>query len=102
MYSLEVTASAEADLDQIADYLGTVLANPPAALALLDEIERISDTLEATPEIFPLCSDYRLAKLGYRKAVARAYILVYEIDYNVQTVRILRLFHSSENYPNKL
>ena len=102
MYTLEITESADVDLDQITDYIGNVLANPPAALALLDEVERVSDTLETTPEIFPLCSDSRLAELGYRKAVVRAYILVYEIDYVAQIVRVLRFFHGSENYSNKL
>lgn len=102
MYTLEITESAESNLDQITDYIGNVLANPPAALALLDEIEHVSDTLETTPEIFPLCSDSRLAELGYRKAVVRAYILVYEIDYDEQIVRVLRFFHGSENYSNKL
>ena len=36
MYTLEITESAEADLDQITEYLGIELANPPAALAVLD------------------------------------------------------------------
>jgi hypothetical protein len=35
MFTLEITASAEDDLDQITDYLGTTLANPPAATAFL-------------------------------------------------------------------
>ena len=78
MFTLEITASADDDLDQITDYLGTTLANPPAATAFLDEVERVSDTLEETPLLFPLCSDPRLAELGYRKAIVRAYILVYE------------------------
>ena len=102
MYTLEITASAEADLNQITDYLGKTLANPPAALAVLDEVDRVSDTLEETPELFPLCADPRLAELGYRKAIVRAYILVYEIDRQDQVVRVLRFFHESENYSGKL
>jgi len=102
MFTLEITASAEADLDQITDYLGTTLANPPAALAFLDEVGRISDTLEETPLLYPLCSDSRLAELGYRKAIVRTYILVYEIDETAQAVRVLRFFHESENYASKL
>ena len=102
MYTLEIAKSAEDDLDQIVNYLGTALSNPQAALAVLDEIDRVSDTLESTPELFPLCADSRLAELGYRKALVRAYILVYEIDMKAQRVRILRIFHSSENYSAKL
>ena len=57
---VDITESAESDLDRITDYIGDVLANPPAASALLDEITRISDALESTPEMFPLCADTRL------------------------------------------
>ena len=102
MYTLEITESAESDLDQITDYLGNELANPPAALAFLDEVDRVSDALEETPEIFPLCTDSRLAELGYRKAIVRAYILIYEIDKALSVVRVLRFFHESENYAQKL
>ena len=54
MYTLEITESAEADLDQITEYLGIELSNPPAALAVLDEVGQVSDALEVTPEMFPL------------------------------------------------
>ena len=102
MFALEITESAESDLDQITDYLSFELCNPPAAAAFLDGVERVSDVLADTPELFPLCSDSKLAELGYRKAIVRAYILVYEIDADAEVVRILRFFHESENYANKL
>lgn len=102
MFALEITESAESDLDQITDYLSIELCNPQAAAAFLDEVERVSDVLADTPELFPLCSDSKLAELGYRKAIVRAYILVYEIDADAEVVRILRFFHESENYANKL
>lgn len=102
MFAVEITESAESDLDQITDYLSFELCNPPAATAFLDEVERVSDVLADTPELFPLCSDSKLAELGYRKAIVRAYILVYEIDADAEVVRILRFFHESENYANKL
>ena len=46
MYTLEITDSAEADLDQITDYLGTTLANPQAALSFLDELDHVSSMLD--------------------------------------------------------
>mgnify|MGYP002626511627 CR=1 FL=1 len=102
MFTVEITESAEADLDQITDYLGFALSNPQAALAFLDEVDRVAATLACSPALFPLCSDSRLAELGYRKAVVRAYILVYEINHAAQVVRVLRFFHGSEDYANKL
>ena len=76
MFTLEITGSAESDLDQITDYMAYTLANPQAALSFIDEVDRVADTLATTPELFPLCSDTRLSELGYRKAIVRAYILV--------------------------
>lgn len=102
MFELEITESAESDLDQITDYLSVALCNPQAAVAFLDEVEHVSDVLADKPELFPLCSDSKLAELGYRKATVRAYILIYEIDADAEVVRVLRFFHESENYANKL
>ena len=71
MFTLEITQSAETDLDKITDYLGFELSNPKAALALLDEIDRVSATLTDSPELFPLCSDSRLAEQGYERLLLR-------------------------------
>jgi len=102
VFTLEITESAEADLDAITDYLGVTLANPPAALALLDEVDRVCERLGTKPKLFPVCNDPHLAELGYRKAIVRAYIMVYEIDNASKAVRVLRFFHESENYASKL
>ena len=102
MYTLDITDVAEQDLDRITDYLGVTLANPQAALALLDEVEKINVELASNPSIYPLCAAANLADLGYHKAIAKSYIVVFEINSDTNTVRILRFFHSSENYANKL
>ncbi len=102
MYTLEITESAEQDLDQITDYIGVALSNPPAALAFLDEVARVSDGISDNPEMFPFCADRKLMELQYRKAVVNSYIMVYEFDVGAGIVRILRFFHSSENYSEKM
>ena len=99
MFRLEVTESAEADLSAITDYIGTTLCNPPAVASLLD---LACTKLTALPELYPLCHDSRLAELGYHKVVMGSYIMIYEIDASTGVVRILRFFHSSENYADKL
>ena len=102
MFTLEITESAERDLADITDYLGVQLANPPAAVALLDEIDSVGTALEVNPELFPLCRDSHLADLGYRKALVKAYVMIYDIDAVCGVVRILRFFHTSEDYVKKL
>ena len=102
MYAVEFTESAESDLGSITDYLSLHLCNPPAAEALLDELEGVIEHLSDTPEMFPLCADSRLADMEYRKAGVKAYLAVYEIDEDDAAVRILRFFHESEDYVSKL
>ena len=102
MYTLDITDAAEQDLDRITDYLGITLANPQAALALLDEVEKVNAELMSNPNIYPLCAAAHLADLGYHRAIAKSYIVVFEIDFDANAVRILSFFHSSENYANKL
>ena len=102
MYALDITDAAEQDLDRITDYLGITLANPQAALAFLDELDRVNAELTANPIIYPLCAAANLASLGYHKAIVNSYIAVFEIDLEANIVRIMRIFHSSENYANKL
>ena len=102
MYALDITDAAEQDLDRITDYLGITLANPEAALAFLDELDRVNAELTANPIIYPLCVAANLASLGYHKAIVNSYIAVFEIDLEANIVRIMRIFHSSENYANKL
>jgi len=100
VFTLEITESAERDLDRITDYLGVNLSDPPAALALLDEVDAVCEALENDPDLFPLCKDARLSDLGYHKAVVRSYIMIYET--NERVVRVLRFFHTFEDYTNKL
>lgn len=102
MFRLEITESAESDLDEITDYIGRTLCNPPAVATFLDAIDAACSELTEMPEMFPLCADSRLADLGYRKVVVRSYIMVYEIDGEEDVVRILRFFHGSENYADKM
>ena len=52
MFTLEITESAESDLDQITDYLSHALSNPKAALDFLDDVERVADTLLQTSAQF--------------------------------------------------
>ena len=51
MFRLEVTESAEADLDAITDYIGTTLCNPPSVASLLDGIDLACTKLTALPEL---------------------------------------------------
>ena len=54
MYAVRFTSTAEADLQEIMDYVSRVLDNPSAAESLLDQIDKRTRELSDYPEAHPL------------------------------------------------
>ena len=95
-YKLIMTDSFQRDLDAVIGYIAMTLENKAAAASLLDAIEQSFDWIERMPLMYEACQDPHLRELGYRKAVIRNYILVYQVDGD--TVNLLRLFHGRQDY----
>ncbi len=102
MSKLVVSEVAHADLDDILDYLSTVLCNPAAATALADDVGRAYRRIQFHPESSPLCAHPRLAALGYRKVLVRNYLFVYRHLPEENLVFVARFFHQSRNYADLL
>jgi len=100
MYSLEVTDSAEQDLDRIFAYIAEQLAAPKAASDFADAVYDCYSRLEEDPYIYEQCRDPMLQREGYRRAVIKNYIAVYKVDENAKTVIIHRFFHGRQDYTN--
>ncbi len=101
-YKLKVTEHAQSDLDEIIGYIMLELKNPPAAINLLNRIEKVYEALSDTPQIYALCSKKLLAMQGFRKAVIGGYLMIYKVYEEKQTVYVERFFSDMENYENKL
>lgn len=94
-------ATAQESLAGILEYLTGPLANPPAARALADKIEHAVGLLEKRPNLFPLCREARLNRMGCRKALlGDAYLLLYRVEGT--RVIVLRFCHSRQAYWNLL
>ncbi len=102
MSKLVVSEAAHADLDDILDYLSTVLCNPAAATALADAVGRAYRRIQSHPESSPLCAHPRLAALGYRKALVRNYLFVHRHLPEENLVFVARFFPQSRNYADLL
>lgn len=95
------TATAQESLAGILEYLTGPLANPPAARALADKIDHAVGLLEKRPNLFPVCTEPRLFRMGCRKALlGDAYLLLYRVEGT--RVIVLRLCHSRQAYWNLL
>lgn len=101
-YKVVETAPASRDLAGILGYLAETLANPMAASALADEINACYDSLEQMPNLYALCQDVRLRKLGYRKVTIKNYIMIYRVSEANQSVYILRFFYGRRDYEKLL
>jgi toxin ParE1/3/4 len=97
-YKLIVTEAAHNDLDEALGYITKRLANPPAAVHLLEQVEACYEQLRSFPLLYEACRDTRLQSLGYRKAVIDHYVLVYHPVEEEQTVYILRFFYGGRDY----
>lgn len=97
-YKLLKTDAFQRDLDAVIGYIALSLANKPAAVSLLDAIEKSYEELVRMPLMFEACHDPYLKELGYRKAGIHNYIMVYKVDEERKTVTLMRLFHGRQDY----
>lgn len=99
-FNILVTQAAHEDLEDALDYISDDLANPMAAVKLLDEVEACYEQLRQFPLLYESCHDTRLANLGYHKVVIGNFILVYHPIEKEQNVYILRFFYGGRDYEN--
>jgi len=100
MYNLEISDSAEYDLDNIISYIMVNLSAPQSAASFADEVYECYDRLEGNPYVYEACRDAKLKKEGYRRAVIKNYVLIYKIYEDEKRVIVHRFFYGRQNYSN--
>ena len=101
-YKVVITPDAEADLDGFLEYLIIEKDSVTAALNVLNDFEETKTKLSEVAGNLKTCDNPRLKELGYRRINFRThnYFLLYRIEEN--TVTIDNIFHSSQDYENKM
>ena len=90
-YHVHITHRAEHDLNRALDYIEFSLKNPQAADSLLDEADRVLNSLSQMPERYALPGDKLLAAWGIRFVQIKKYLAFYVIAKETQTVHVIRL-----------
>jgi len=98
MYRIVISPSADADLFNILEYIAHELENPQAATDFADGVERCYADLEEMPSAHSLCADPLLRIKGYRKYPVGNYLIIYRIVEESKEVRIVHIFHETQNY----
>ena len=96
MYRVEVSDSAEHDLERIISYIAGELNAPDAASSFADKVYECYSKLEENPFIFEKCRDPKLQQEGYRRVVIKNYLMLYKI-YD-EFVIVHRFFYGRQNY----
>ena len=97
-YKVEVSESADNDVDKILTYIMEELGSPQAASNFADELDAKYERLEEHPFIFELSRNTRLAGMGYRRFVVGNYVALYLVDEKKRIVTISRLFYGRQDY----
>lgn len=98
MYRVVISSSADADLMGILRYIAYELGNPQAATDFADAVEKCYADLEEMPSAYSFCSDPMLRLKGYRKYPVGNYLVIYRVIDAESVVRIIHIFHESQNY----
>ena len=91
IFKVEITPSAERDLEEIWDYIAH--DSPDNATAFILQIEKQIYSLEQSPERCPLIPENQILGTSYRHLIYGQYRTIFRIS--VETVYILRIIHGA-------
>lgn len=97
-YRIHITAKAERDLNEAADYIEYTLLNPQAADNLLDKAEEEINKLSFMPGKYKTVADPVLSAWGIRLIVINNYLAFYVIDKEAEIVHIVRFLYGKRNW----
>ena len=101
-YELQVTQTAEGDLDAILTYIMIELQNAEAAVHFVDQVDEHYDKLIDNPYIYEECRQPLLKQSHYRKVIVGSYLSIFRIDDENHAVYVERFFSSMQDYASKL
>ena len=101
-YNVVFTEAANRNLDVLVKYIINEFCNKQAAKHLLESIADVIDNIGENPYMYSRCKEPFLYFKGYRRAIITGtkYILIYKKENT--NVYIMGIFHSLEDYKNKL
>ena len=92
-FEVHFSSAAEADIDQIFDYISITLCSPIAAKNLMAKFQESVNTLSDFPEAFALCQEEPWILREVRSMPIENYRLFYHVDHDKREVDILRVLY---------
>lgn len=101
-YEIEMSETANEDLERITNYIIFVLRNPEAALSIVKGIRKKIGSLQLFPNSHPLDEDEQLAELGIRNVFYKNYRVCFMVDEWEKAVIIIYIVHIREDSRKRL
>ena len=101
-YEIKQTKQFELELRNIYNYLLFHFQEPITAEKNLRNIIEKVYSLQYYPERFPRITTYNHDNYNLRKLSVKNYIVIYQVNNDTHEVYILHIFHSSQDYYNKI
>ncbi|MBQ9206333.1 MAG: type II toxin-antitoxin system RelE/ParE family toxin [Treponema sp.] len=100
MYSIEISASAKSDIEEILSYIKDTLGNPKAASNLADLMTKEISALSRHPFSGTPVQDRFLANYGFRFVLIKNFKAFYIVSENGEekTVQIVRVLYARRDY----
>ena len=95
-YQLNIFPMAQADMEQIFQYIALELCNPTAALGQINDFERALDNVCAFPESCPYIRNEYVKDKTLRKLVVNNYIVFYRVKN--EEIQVVRVLYGMRNY----
>lgn len=96
-WGYRLTKQADADFDDIAQYIKVDLANPRAASDFANELHAAIEEACFFPESGSPVSNEFLSVSGVRKKQVGSYVLFYLPDHAEKTILVLRILYGRRN-----
>lgn len=101
-YKVMISEVADADLEEIADYIAVNLQEPATALKQIGRIKDAMMSLRTMPERHGVVSDKYLASRGIRLLPVDNYLVFYTVNKATATVGIVRVLYGRREWENLL
>lgn len=101
-YRIIIERTAQADLEEILDYIALVLHEPRTAERIYNSLKAEILSLAELPFRYPLLRDEAYRPLGVRRILIENYAAFYTVDESVRTVHIIRVLYNRREWQQLL
>lgn len=101
-YSVEITAFAQKQMQEVVRYIAVELQSPEAAFRHLDTLEAAAASLERLPNRIALTEEEPWRSQGVHKMPVKSFLMYFWIDEAAKCVQIMAVIYAKRDQAQQL